>query len=371
MRIAIFTHNYPLTSKDRKDAGIFLYDFAHEIAIKHKVFIFCPSFEGEKENYENLPVTWFEWGGGEEKFGDWKIFDPTTFIKLFKLISCGQIEALNFVKKYKIDYILAAWSFPSGIFAQYAGQKTGVPYATWSLGSDINVYARIPLIKQWVKSVLSKAQIRFANSYFLCDRVKRLSKKECIFLPAITKFEKINIEKITIDSSKVNFLYVGRLEKIKGPDILLNAIRILQKSRKDFELHIIGDGNMRKALELNKPGNVHFYGIVSTNKIAGFMAKCDYLVIPSRNESLPLVLLEAAKMNLPVIASQVGDCRRMIEKYKIGFSVKANNSELLAKAMDQAIIQRNKKIYLAGLRKITQEFVQSKAVEILLKSIKV
>lgn len=371
MRIAIFTHNYPLTSKDRKDAGIFLYDFAHEIAKKHKVFIFCPDFKGEKEKYLDVPVTWFEWGGGKEKFGDWKIFDPKTYYKLAKLVLAGQKNALEFVKKNKIDYILAAWSFPSGIFAQYASQRTGVPYSTWSLGSDINVYAKLPVSKQWLQNILARAQNRFANSYLLCDNVKLLSKKDCVFMPAITNFGKFNIEKIKIDKSKINFLYVGRLEKIKGPDILLQACKILRKSKLRFELHVLGDGKLKPKFEANKFDNVHFYGNSDKSRIAGFMQVCDYLIIPSRNESLPLVFLEAAKMGLPIIATQVGDCRRLVEKYKVGYSVVPNNPQKLAEVMVEAAKERNKQQFLPGLKKIAREFVQSEAVKILLKSVKI
>ena len=371
MRIAIFTHNYPLTSKDRKDAGIFLYDFAHELAKKHKVFIFCPNFKGEKENYKDIPVTWFEWGGGKEKFGDWKTFDPNTYYKLAKLILAGQKSALDFVKKNKIDYILAAWSFPSGIFAQYASQKTGIPYATWSLGSDINVYAKMPVFKQWIGNILSRAQARFANSYLLCDKVKFLSKKECVFLPAITNFEKANIEKISLNKKKTQFLYVGRLEKIKGPDILLQACKILQKNHPKFEVHILGDGKLRSKLEVEKIDNIHLYGNSNKERIAGFMRVCDYLVIPSRNESLPLVLLEAGKMNLPIITTQVGDCRRLVDMYKIGYSVKPNNPQSLSETMKEAMKHKDKLQYLSGLKKIAKEFVQGEAVRILLKSTKV
>ncbi len=370
MRIAIFTHNYPQTSKDRKDAGIFLYDFAHEIAKKHKVFIFCPEFIGEKEDYKKVPVTWFEWGGGKEKFGDWKMFDPNTYHKLAKLILTGQKDALKFIKKNKIDYILAAWSFPSGVFAQYASQRTGVPYSTWSLGSDINVYAKLPISKQWLQYILSRAKTRFANSYLLCDKVRVLSKKECIFLPAITNFEKIETEKVKLNKTKINFLYVGRLEKIKGPDILLRACKILQERNLEFELHILGEGKLRTRLEKDKLTNIHFYGNASKERIAGFMQVSDYLIIPSRNESLPLVLLEAAKMGLPVIATQVGDCPRLIEKYKIGYSVKPNDPQDLAKVMTEAMKHNKRHQYLPGLKKIAQEFVQSEAVKILLKSVK-
>jgi len=80
LKIGILTHNYPINSKERKDAGIFIYDFCQELSKYAQVFVFCPDFGGKKEIYKKIPVTWFDWGGGNEKFGNWKLLIQYMFL---------------------------------------------------------------------------------------------------------------------------------------------------------------------------------------------------------------------------------------------------------------------------------------------------
>src|SRR5437016_2897314 len=111
-KIAIFTHNYPITSKERKDAGIFVYDFAHELYEYADVFIFCPDFGGKKESYKKVPVKWVDWKGPKIKFGNWPMWSPVSVFNFFKLIFIGSREAEKFVKDNNIDYVLACWTMP-------------------------------------------------------------------------------------------------------------------------------------------------------------------------------------------------------------------------------------------------------------------
>lgn len=375
-RIGILTHNYPQTTADRKDAGIFIYDFAHELAKKTKVFVFCPNFVGKKEAYRTVSVTWFNWLGGEEKFGDWNIFNPLSLLKFINLIQSGRREVLQFIKKNKIDFCLACWAFPSGVFAWEAKRKLGVPYATWSLGSDINRYLRYPFLRQIIIRVIKEADWRFANSFLLCRKIESFIGEDCQFMPAVTDFEIKGIRPPRRRGDKFRFLFVGRLGKVKGPDILLKACRLLKKKSPDFEVSVLGDGTMlpalkKKVISSGLEKKASFYGKADKEEVIKFMLSSDVLVIPSRSESLPLVLLEAAKAGLPVLASNVGDCPRLIRDYNIGHVVEREDPEKLARKMYQFMEQKKslKKKYQEGLKKIAREFNQPKAVEILLKTI--
>jgi len=371
MHVGLLTHNYPQTKNDRKDAGIFIYDFAHELAKKHNVSILCPNFTGgNKEDYHKVSVTWFKWAGGDSKLGQLNLKNLTGIYWFFSLIYCGCQAAEKFVRENRIEYILSAWSFPSGLFAMYASWRLKVPYATWSLGSDINIYAQRPVFGIFIKQILIHARCRFANSYFLCDKVKQLSGSDCFFLPAITDFKITKIQSLKLNQSQRHFLFVGRLEKVKGPDILIEACRLLQNLNSRFMVHILGDGSLRKILEEQCLPNVYFHGNSSKNQVAQYMAVADFLVIPSRSESLPLVLIEAAKVRLPIIASRVGDCQRLVDDYHIGYTVDPENSSNLAQVMRQAIQKSDKSVYLPGLKRIAREFIQSEAVRIFTSSVK-
>ncbi len=325
MNIAIFTHNYPKDKEDRKDAGIFIYDFVQELKKKHKVFVFCPDY------------------GNSEKFGNWSLYNPLNIFKFFKSISYGIKESSKFVNKNKIDYVLSAWAIPSGIYAFFSKIKYKIPYGIWYLGSDINIYSKIPVISSVVSLVSKNADNLFANSYALA-KIATFKYGKCEMLPASTKID-LNKKTITqsekMNKNKINMLYVGRLEKVKGPDLLIEACKKLNDS---YTLRIIGDGTMRHSLEANISNNkVHFLGYRGLPDIVEYMKKSDLLVIPSRNESLPLVILEAANYKLPVLASDVGDCKYVLNKYGIGETFKRGDVDNIVYKIKKFDYKKKKK----------------------------
>lgn len=372
MRIAILTHNYPLQSSERKDAGVFLFDFAQVLAEKvEKVFIFCPNFVGEKENYQKTPVTWFPWQGGQKKLGDLKFWHPKDALSFYSLLYSGKKEIIPFIKKNKIDFCLAAWAFPSGVFALSAKEKLGTSYAAWALGSDINTYAKYPVLKTIVKKILQKADLCFGNSFTICDKVKKISGKSCEFLPAITTLNLQNPKPARIDKNKFNFLYVGRLEKIKGTDILLEAAGNLLKIQNNFRVYIVGDGSLRKTLSekiriFGLEKNVFLLGnIDNQDLLASYFLNCDFLVIPSRSESLPLTLIEAMRARLPVIASNVSDLGYLVSQKNLGLVFPAEDKESLLNCM-QTVLAKGKGIkneYKNNLAKVAAQFNLETAVE--------
>lgn len=169
MRIGILTHNFPENENDRKDAGVFLQDFANELGKIHEVYIFKPKLG--------------------DKLGNWSFFSPWSAYKFIKLIFIGRKESIDFARGNKLDYCLAAWAIPSGIFAMAIKKSLHVPYAVWCLGSDINFYAKIPFLRQIIRSVLKNADHVFANSLFLKNGVEKLTARKCVFLPAVTNIK--------------------------------------------------------------------------------------------------------------------------------------------------------------------------------------
>ncbi len=101
---------------------------------------------------------------------------------------------------------------------------------------------------------------------------------------------------------------VGRLEQQKGIDWLLNATTNLLAPDSNLRLLIVGDGPDRQMLEnlaesLGIQKNVHFAGW--RPDVPDILASCDLLVLPSRWEGMPNVLLEAMASRLPVVATDV------------------------------------------------------------------
>jgi glycosyltransferase involved in cell wall biosynthesis len=102
---------------------------------------------------------------------------------------------------------------------------------------------------------------------------------------------------------------VGRLSSEKGVDLFLDACARLAASGQPFTAVLAGDGPDRAALEarrtqLGLDGRVHFLGVV--RNVDALYRQVDLLVLPSRSEGLPNVLLEALQRDVPVVSTVVG-----------------------------------------------------------------
>ncbi len=121
---------------------------------------------------------------------------------------------------------------------------------------------------------------------------------------------------ITRNSNKFTILYVGRLIKEKGLDILIGAFKILIKNEelkmnnRKLYLRIVGSGpeeNRYKELAekyLDKD-LYEFLGFIEKKDLPLFFRDADLFVLPSRSETFGLVLLEANYFGLPVVATDV------------------------------------------------------------------
>lgn len=112
--------------------------------------------------------------------------------------------------------------------------------------------------------------------------------------------------------SFAKLLYVGRLEKEKGGDMLLYACAILKKVGLNFHLNIIGTGSQGQALKelsdkLDLEKFVSFRGHVRHGEsLFAYFQAADLLVIPSRTEGFPKTIHEARAFGLPLVATPVG-----------------------------------------------------------------
>jgi glycosyltransferase involved in cell wall biosynthesis len=110
------------------------------------------------------------------------------------------------------------------------------------------------------------------------------------------------------DNDAADIVYVGEFRRIKGADILIDAIDHLHRAGRKITASVAGDGEERAALHaqavrLGLNSNIHFIGHVPARKA---FSRGRLLVVPSRGDSLPYVVLEAAGAAVPMIATRVG-----------------------------------------------------------------
>jgi glycosyltransferase involved in cell wall biosynthesis len=108
-----------------------------------------------------------------------------------------------------------------------------------------------------------------------------------------------------VDDRRPAVIYVGRLSREKGLDLVAPIQCLLDRDRVAHQLVFVGDGPMRARLSAACPGAV-FVGNVSHDKVALAMASADVFLFPSATDALGNVVLEAQASGLPVIVSDRG-----------------------------------------------------------------
>ncbi len=143
------------------------------------------------------------------------------------------------------------------------------------------------------------------------------------------------------DPHQFNVLSVGRLDIAKGLDLLLEAAkRVIEsngfiQSQKDFQLHLVGTGPDRKMLEekvqqLGIAKYVRFHGLVTGTALIELYKSMDLFVLPSRSEALPFAALEACAARLPLLATDVGDLRKLVFENTNGHLIEPEDVDELA-----------------------------------------
>ncbi|MGI8435919.1 MAG: glycosyltransferase family 4 protein, partial [Chthoniobacterales bacterium] len=130
-------------------------------------------------------------------------------------------------------------------------------------------------------------------------------------------------------TDEVRLLYVGRISREKDLDILANAYRQLQKEKLPVRLFLVGVGPHTKALQENMPDAI-FAGYLSGEQLATAYASADIFVFPSTTDTFGNVILEAQASGLPVVVSDLGGPRELVEEGVTGFITKAHDVDSFA-----------------------------------------
>jgi glycosyltransferase involved in cell wall biosynthesis len=144
-----------------------------------------------------------------------------------------------------------------------------------------------------------------------------------------------------------HFLFVGRLEKVKGIDLLLQSMSMLSEDELNVHLTIVGKGNLeewvrsfihRKRLEKW----VTLKGNVDDKVLASLYASSHCVVIPSRSESIPLVFSEGLNLNKDLIVTDVGDMGMLGRQYEVAWVVPPEDAEALKEMMRKRAMSQEK-----------------------------
>ena len=131
-------------------------------------------------------------------------------------------------------------------------------------------------------------------------------------------------------------------------------MRLLAKAGIDAHLHLFGDGRLRGWIDeersrLDVEDRVSLHGYADLDTAAAYLRACDALVIPSRIESIPVVLSDGVQSGIPIVATDVGDQGRLVRQYQLGEVVAPKSAAAIAEGI-QRVLESDRSRFVTGMR---------------------
>lgn len=253
------------------------------------------------------------------------------------------------IKNYDLVYCHDFFTYQN-IITSYFCKKNNIPFIIQPHGtlSAVRQEAKFKNIKKLFLNLFNDVLENSKNIVALTENEKKeiitinsnLEKKLVVIPNGINPDEFKNIAKINLHEKynlpKENKIigYFGRLQHIKGIDISLEILAEL-KDKINFTYLIIGpDEGEKEKLEqkisaLGLKENVIFAGILNGQEKLQTVASCDLFLFTSRNEGLPMTILEIAALGVPQIISR--NCNvPEIEKFQAGFELDLTDKQIFA-----------------------------------------
>jgi glycosyltransferase involved in cell wall biosynthesis len=155
---------------------------------------------------------------------------------------------------------------------------------------------------------------------------------------------------------------VGRLAAEKGQLLMVEAARVLARKGLEFELVLVGDGEMRAEIEsliarYSLQRHVRLLGAISTDQLRTEILKARALVLPSFAEGLPMVIMEAMALRRPVLTTYVAGIPELVIHGKTGWLFPAGSLDALTDALQDCLSRPDEDLRIMG------EFAHARAVE--------
>ena len=252
----------------------------------------------------------------------------------------GGMRLRKIVKNFNPD-VIHSHLFYGLLFMEFAFLHLPLVYTHHNRGLGKNWYL-FPWFKRRVDQIvgisrdctvaLKKAGVNNVTTIYNCVNGDRLiAKNKCDYR-----------------TNQTVFLAVGRLAKQKNYKLLINAIYILLKRRADlherFILQIAGEGEQENELQMlisKLELNSHIILLGNRQDIPDLLHSSDIFVMSSDWEGLPIALLEALMTGLPVVVTDVGGCRDVVEACVAGTIVPSGNALALADAIERMVTDEN------------------------------
>lgn len=244
-------------------------------------------------------------------------------------------------ERFPFDVIDTEFFFPDGPAAMRLAEALDVPFSIKARGSDIHYWGARP--QSGVQ--IDKAAARAGGMVAVSEALKRDmiargmdGDKITVLYAGIDRhrFKLRDREKAkkALGVSGPLIATVGTLSDLKGQHIVIEALAEIP----DATLILAGEGPKRKALTdqveaLNLPGRVRMPGNLSHDDVATLLSAADVMALPSEREGLANAWVEALASGTPVVITDVGGAREIVDRPEAG-KIVARDSQAVADAIE-------------------------------------
>ena len=346
----------------------------------HNVKIICLSEVGNNHIEDNLDVIRIRRSNNL----------PIRWLKtIYQIVKNGRNSDLIFVNGLGVESAIAALMLKKKLIRKIVGdpvweraynqKKTSESFDEFQNNKHSFLIEVQKLLRNWS---INSAEIVITPSDHLKSFVSGLGFSNKI-LKINNGVDITDIKRTNVHKADINLLIISRLVIQKNINIVIEAMELLDN--KNVKLSIIGEGGEFNKLEgviheLNLQNRVQLLGKIDNNKISQFLLTADIFIQASDYEGLPHSVLEAINYEIPILSTEVGGCKDLLNDGERGFIIPIppdkkiiaeniiyiiNNQDEATKRADAAKVFISKEYsFLVQANQYMKIFQQNKKIEL-------
>lgn len=356
MRLLALTTSYPL--RPGSSAGVFVESLYRRLTSEYAIDVICPADSRlVKATFDDSAATDIRihavryapraWRRLAQESGG--VVSGLRRAPWYVLLLPGLLLGLFWRCLFRAsdaDLIHANWAV-CGAMAGIIGRLRGKPVVTTLRGSDVARATRSWLDRMILRLAVRNSRIVICVSEAMVVRLRmqyphRTADIHVCLNGADEAF--FQIDRAVSDGAGLRVLAVGNLIRLKGFDVLIEAVA-RARHRERMHISIVGGGPEREPLLAQAASRgvsscFTFVGTVPATDMPKRFSEADVFVLSSRSEGRPNVVVEALAGGLPVISTDLEGVQGMVRNGDTGWLVAVDDADALAAALDRAVTDR-------------------------------